>query len=235
VGSGAHGLAVSGKDDHDEMGICFEDEAYVIGLKKFEQSIFRTATEDGRIRSGPGDTDRTIYSMRKWMLLALNNNPTILSMLWAPVLEGTYTGEVLREMAPEFIISTRAAKAYAGYMADQLKRLKGEQGNMRVHRPELVEEYGFDTKYAMHIVRLGLQGTELMAFGKISYPMVDELREVCYNVRTGKYTYDEVLELADVVYNNLLAAEKESTLRKEPDYLWANKFLVAAYQKWWGN
>ena len=37
VGSTAHGLALEGNDDLDEMGICLEPKGYVIGLRHFEQ------------------------------------------------------------------------------------------------------------------------------------------------------------------------------------------------------
>jgi uncharacterized protein len=34
------------------------------------------------------------------------------------------------------------------------------------NRPELVAVHGYDTKYAMHALRLGLQGIELLTTGR---------------------------------------------------------------------
>ena len=51
VGSGVHGTAVEGQDDRDEMGICIEPPEYVVGLRRFEQYIYRTQPEGER--SGP--------------------------------------------------------------------------------------------------------------------------------------------------------------------------------------
>src|SRR2546430_5810567 len=82
VGSGVHGTAVEGQDDRDEMGICIEGPEYVIGLRSFEQYQFRTQPEG--VRSGPGDLDLTIYSLRKWLRLALQGNPTVLLPLFVP-------------------------------------------------------------------------------------------------------------------------------------------------------
>jgi hypothetical protein len=62
VGSGVHGTAVEGQDDRDEMGICIEPPEYVIGLRSFEQYIFRTQPEGAR--SGHGDLDLIVYSLR---------------------------------------------------------------------------------------------------------------------------------------------------------------------------
>jgi predicted nucleotidyltransferase len=77
VGSGVHGTAIEGYDDRDEMGICVEPPEYVIGLKRFEQYMYRTKPEG--VRSGPGDLDLTIYSLRKWLRLALQVNSS-----WLP-------------------------------------------------------------------------------------------------------------------------------------------------------
>src|SRR5690606_12928438 len=82
VGSGVHGITVKDQDDRDEMGICVEPPEYVIGLRRFEQYIFRTRPEG--VRSGPGDLDLTVYSLRKWMRLALDGNPTVLLPLFVP-------------------------------------------------------------------------------------------------------------------------------------------------------
>jgi hypothetical protein len=48
VGSGVHGVALDGTDDHDEMGVCVEPPDHVIGLRAFEQYVFRTQPEGAR-------------------------------------------------------------------------------------------------------------------------------------------------------------------------------------------
>jgi hypothetical protein len=49
----------------------------------------------------------------------------------------------------------RAGRGYLGYLRAQKELLLGARGQKRVNRPELVEAHGFDTKYAMHALRLG--------------------------------------------------------------------------------
>ena len=95
------------------------------------------------------------------MRLALAGNPSILLLLFVPddqLQLVTPAGRALRELAPAFI-SVRVRDAYSGYMAAQKERLLGQRGRMRVKRPELVQAHGYDTKYAMHTFRLGLQGS----------------------------------------------------------------------------
>ena len=89
VGSTVHGLNVNdGIEDRDEMGVCVEPMQDAMALwSPFEQFIYRSAAErEGRdnARSTAGDLDLTIYSLRKWMRLALKGNPTILLLLFTP-------------------------------------------------------------------------------------------------------------------------------------------------------
>lgn len=103
-------------------------------------------------------------SLRKWMRLALKGNPTILLLLFTPddqLVHCDSLGRELRNLAPQ-IISRRVQGPYLGYLQAQKERLTGERGQKRIHRPELEEMYGFDTKYAMHMLRLGFQGVELL-------------------------------------------------------------------------
>src|SRR5215204_2571099 len=74
VGSGVHGIAIEGTDDHDEMGVFIEPPTHVVGLRRpVEHYVFRTQPEGAR--SGPGDTDLVLYSLRKYLRLATKGNP----------------------------------------------------------------------------------------------------------------------------------------------------------------
>lgn len=157
VGSGVHGIAIDGQDDRDEMGICVEPPEYVIGLRKFEQYIFRSQPEGHR--SGPGDLDLVVYSARKWMRLALTGNPTVLLPLFVPdseIVTLTELGKDLRSRA-DMVVSRQAGHRFRGYLEAQRARLLGVGGGRHTNRPELIEAHGFDTKFAAHMVRLGIQ------------------------------------------------------------------------------
>ncbi|WP_255432504.1 DNA polymerase beta superfamily protein [Amycolatopsis sp. WAC 04197] len=95
----------------DKLGICVEPPDHVIGLKRFEQYIFRTQPEGAR--SGPGDLDLIVYSLREWMRLVLNGNPTVLLPLFVPESEIVVIDELgaeLREQAHR-IVSCRAGRS----------------------------------------------------------------------------------------------------------------------------
>ena len=196
IGSTAHGLALEGNGDRDEMGICIEpiEESICLG-QPFEQYIYRTAEQlNGQeARSQAGDLDLTVYSLKKFCRLAANGNPSVLLMFFTPqVTYANSLGYQLQEMYPLFV-SKEAGKRFLGYMHGQRQRLLGERGQKRVKRPELEEMYGYDTKYATHVLRLGLQGIELLETGKLTLPMSEASRGWLLDVRRGRFTLDEIL------------------------------------------
>jgi uncharacterized protein len=235
VGSGVHGTAVDGQDDRDEMGICIEPPEYVIGLRHFEQYIYRDQPEGAR--SGPGDLDLTVYSLRKWMGLAVSGNPTVLLPLFVPdqhVLARTELGEELQGLAPA-IVSRQAGDRFLGYLRAQRDGMLGLRGGRHTNRPELVERYGFDTKYAMHMVRLGVQGVELLETGRISLPLAEPWLSWCRALRRGERSKQEALQAATDLERRLVELREASPLPERADRDAVDAWLVAAYQRAWAS
>ena len=241
VGSGVHGTSISGTDDRDEMGICLEPPDYVIGLRTFEQYEYHTAWDRPgglRNRSGHGDLDVTIYSARKWMRLALNGNPSVLLPLFVPeseIVTVTPLGHELRELAP-VIVSRQAGHRFAGYLEAQRRSMLSHEGKGRdCTRPELIEKYGFDTKFAAHMVRLGFQGVELLVTGRMTLPMPQQERELVRSIRMGQVKMEEALSIAADLEGLLRGLTETSSLRAEPDRDAADAWLVGAYERAWNG
>jgi predicted nucleotidyltransferase len=237
VGSTAHGVNVSdGLEDRDELGVCIEDYEAACGLAApFEQIVYRTAAiREGKhdAKSRAGDLDLTVYSLRKYVRLALKGNPTILMLLFAKPIEADARGAHLQELAPS-IISRKAGGQFLGYLTNQRERLVGERGQKDVNRPELVERYGFDTKYAMHMLRLGLQGNELMQTGRMSIPMREEDRAYLLGVRTGKEKLNDVLTRAGELERDLKDSWETSPLPMEPDSARVERWMLDMYWENW--
>lgn len=231
VGSGLHGVTIAGTDDRDEMGICIEPPDCVIGLNQFEQYIFRTQPEGHR--SGAGDLDLIVYSLRKFAMLAAAGNPTILMPLFAPESEIVVINDVGRELRSkrEMFLSRQAGERFLGYLRSQGNKMAGGSGH--TNRPELIEKYGFDAKHAYHSLRLAIQGAELMTTGMITLPMTAEHREYLLAVRTGGYTKDQVIAELDVREQALITATEESRLPDRCDLDVISAWLVDAYRAWW--
>jgi uncharacterized protein len=87
--------------------------------------------------------------------------------------------------------------------------------NRNPKRKELEEKYGYDCKHAHHLFRLMTEGKELLLTGKITFPLPnkDELLEI----KNGKYSYDEVIELAESFDKQMDMWYNESTLPHSAD------------------
>lgn len=251
VGSGVHGTAVSGQDDRDEMGICLEPAEFVTGLARvprgtdedgwipFEQYERHTVwDEPGGLanRSGAGDLDVVIYSARKWCRLALDGNPTVLLVLFVPdeeVLWRTEPGAELVDNAHRFV-SKRAGARFLGYLQSQKAAMTGEVG-AHTNRPELVAVHGYDTKYAMHALRLGMQGVELLTTGRISLPVPEPDRSYLRSIRRGEVELAEVVEAVERAEQRLIELADTSTVPDEPDRSWVDDWLHRSHLAYWAT
>lgn len=238
VGSGVHGTAIAGSDDRDEMGLCIEPADYVIGLRRFEQYIYRSAAERTGNDNEPStadDLDLIVYSLRKWMRLALAGNPTVLVPLFVPDAEVVEINEIGRELRadPGLIVSREAAHRFIGYLRSQRTRMIDGTVAKRVSRPALVEKYGFDTKFAGHMVRLGVQGVELLETGRITLPMPEPWLTWIRDLRQGRHTQTEAIDAATELEGQLLRLADSSDLPPYPDRVKADAWLVEAYRRTW--
>ena len=108
--------------------------------------------------------------------------------------------------------SKRAGQAFLGYMRQQLERWSGKRGQKNVNRPELVDAYGFDTKYAGHAIRLGIQGAQYMEHGVFQVPMHPGDAKLVREVRKGAYTEAQAMNIALMVERRLKQAVADSLL-----------------------
>ncbi|MGQ0631110.1 MAG: nucleotidyltransferase domain-containing protein [Sporichthyaceae bacterium] len=252
VGSGVHGTSISGQDDRDEMGLCLEPREYVTGVSRvpssgsedpatvpFEQYEYHTAWErEGGLanRSGAGDLDVIIYSARKWTRLALAGNPTVLLPLFVPaeeIVTITHAGHELRANAHR-IASRRASERFVGYMVGQRRAMTGEVG-AHTNRPELVAQFGYDCKFAMHALRLGVQGIEYLRTGRITLPIPEPDLAALREVRRGEWELPAVMEWLVRIEAELTETARRSPLPEHPDLDWVNAWLHRSYTAHWGS
>ena len=101
------------------------------------------------------------------------------------------------------------------------------------NRPELVAEHGYDTKYAMHALRLGMQGVELLTTGRISLPVPEPDRGRLRAVRRGEVGSAEVLDAITEVEDRLTALRTSSAVPPQPDRAWVDDWLHRSYLSYW--
>lgn len=233
VGSTLHGLHNPGTDDRDEMGVCVEPPDYVIGLREFEHYVYRTQPEG--IQSGPGDLDLTIYGLRKYCRLALKGSPTTLLLMFVPperLLVRTDLADQLQALAPAFVCR-RTGHAFLGYLDAQRRGLIGDRHAPRTR--ERSAQHGYDTKYAMHALRIGYQGQELLSTGRITLPVPEPARSELMEVRAGSVRMDVVLEELDAAVAELQRLAQSAGLPEAADHQAVDRFLMGAYEDAWAD
>lgn len=238
VGSGVHGIAIEGTDDHDEMGVFIEPPEYLLGVRRYREDFIARTQPEGE-RSGPGDVDLVMYGLRKYLHLAMKGNPTALIPLYAPesdVLVATDLGHELRRQRGWFL-SAEAVERFLGYMHAQHERMLGGGRRGRVpNRPELIEKYGWDVKYGSHALRLAYQGREIALEGHLSLPLAAEVRARVLSVKLGEVGRDEVsAEITSLETEVRSALERGDALAvpDHPDVDAIEAFAVSAYREAW--
>ena len=102
-------------------------------------------------------------------------------------------------------------------------------------RPELIAAYGWDVKFGAHMVRLGLQGAELMETGRITLPVPEPDRTWLRELRAGQHTMAEALERAEECDRRIAGLMETSPLPEDPDYEAADAWLISAYRRAWAG
>lgn len=237
VGSTAHGTGIPGGEDYDQLGVVVELPHEVLGLddRGFRTVMQRTQPEGER--SGPGDVDRTLYSMRRFVRLAASGNPSILMSLWAPVDYATAEGRDLQALGDAFV-GRHVVPRYRGYMQSQARRLLGTSGGGHGRRggggrEELVAAHGFDTKYAMHCARLGFQCQELLTTGRLDLPIQGEAAEWLRAVRRGDIGFDEWWATILRLDHDLERLEHDERFRAGPDRGRIDEWAIATHHAVW--
>lgn len=232
VGSRGYGLHTDASD-YDWRGVCVEPFSSVVGFNGFEQQETK------------GDnSETTIYSLRKFLKLALKGNPTILEVLFTKG-QADWRGIALQKLTPS-IVSKQAGKAYLGYMQAQKRKL--ERGwvesdfnpEMLVQlepvtgrRKESLEKFGYDTKFAMHALRLGFQGLELLRTGKLVLPIEQGISTTLRGIRAGHSTKEQILLDLTNIEAELKGLLDSSPLPTQPDHKLVEAWMLETYRESW--
>lgn len=230
-GSQLHGAKVSGYDDLDIYGCYIEPPERILGVLPLQHYVWSSgsATE----KNTADDVDVTTYSLHRWGELIRKGNPAILHYLFAEnALSSSDTWQEFIGSVREQLISKRAANQYLGFAASQRMRLTGERGMGRHgQRPDLIERYGFDVKFAMHYIRLLGECRELLREHKVTLPRPE--KALLIEIRTGKYTQEQVFKLGDDLTRECEELLEKSDLRETVDVTILSRQIANAYQFHW--
>ena len=230
TGSQMYGT-VTPNSDEDYGGIFIPNKEYVIGLKRCDQ-VDLSNKKSTTIRNQKGDIDYTLYSLPKFIKLAIGNNPNIIEFFFADytcILHEDKYWNKLKENYHLFI-SKKAYYTFKGYSYSQRKKLETKKENM-TGRKELAGKFGYDTKFASHLIRLLGEGLEILTEGRIILPL--RYNNLVRDIKLGQYTLDWVLKKAEEIEKLVDLAYVNSKLQDRADLVKINKLQMELLEEYW--
>ncbi|MCY8119567.1 nucleotidyltransferase domain-containing protein [Bacillus spizizenii] len=226
TGSHAYGTNTD-SSDRDFKGICVPPIEYYFGLESFNEY---NNTGGKNFKNTKDDVDISIIHINKFVRDAMQGVPNNIEILFInreDYIKMSFLGELLVDNRHLFL-SKNIQKKFGGYAYSQIQKLKAKNSN-GVGRQDLIEKFGYDTKFFMHSVRLLTSAIEILETCDFSTHRPN--RKLLLDCRNGAYTFEEALEMIEELDNNLKKISKRSPLPDKPDYRKVNNLLIEINQK----
>jgi predicted nucleotidyltransferase len=133
--------------------------------------------------------DFCIYNIAKYFRLCANGNPNMIDSLFVPlrcITHSTTIGNLVRERRKDFL-SKKCWHTFKGYAYSQLHKM--DIKNPKGKRKEMVDKYGYDVKFAYHVVRLLNEVEQILLEGDLD---IERNREQLKSIRRGDWIVQEV-------------------------------------------
>lgn len=231
VGSNLYGT--NHKDsDKDYVGIFIPDKEYVMGLPTCDQVEIRTNPSSSGRRNNKDDVDTVLYSLPKFIKLAYGNNPNIVELFFINeskhIVYDSDLGKRLRKAFPLFI-SKKVKDSFLGYAISQKRKVISRKpiGDRKIY----IEKFGYDVKFASHLIRLLEEGIQILVEGELSFPIPNN--RYIRDVKLGQHTVESVLAKADHLENLIETAYVNSKLPIKPDYEAISQLQMDMMEDFW--
>jgi predicted nucleotidyltransferase len=107
------------------------------------------------------------------------------------------------------------------------------KNNRNEKRAALEEQHGYDTKHAMHLIRLLRMGVEIMRGEGVQVKRAD--REELLAIRDGQLSYNELVVMAQEYERQLDQLYQISELPHAPDSEKINRLMLEIYRDYWAE
>jgi predicted nucleotidyltransferase len=237
MGSVAYGVS-SETSDMDVYGICMPPKDTVFPhlageIFGFGTQIKRFETwQEHHVAALDKSWDFQILGIVKFFQLAMENNPNIIDSMFTPrrcVLSSTTVGEYIREHRRDFL-HKGAWHKFKGYAYSQLNKIRTKSPTGK--RAELVQEHGYDLKFAYHVVRLLLEVEQILVARDID---LERDREQLKAIRRGEWTLEQVETWAQDKEKQLEAVYHSSQVPYAPDEPLIRRHLVHCLEAHYGD
>lgn len=239
MGSIAYGVS-SDTSDVDVYGFCIPPKevlfphvaGQISGFGKQVQPFDQYQKHGIQIPDHDKIYDINIFNIVKYFRLCYECNPNMIDSLYTPdsvVVRQTKIAENIRAKRDKFL-SKLAFEKFGGYATSQLTKVKNRKpvGSRSV----LVEKFGYDVKYAYHLIRLLDEGKQILDSGTIDLQKdVERLKAI----RNGEWKLEDVLECAEEDMAQLEQLKDSSKLPEAPDMAFLKQLLLDSLEEEYGS
>ncbi|WP_144394980.1 nucleotidyltransferase domain-containing protein [Pleionea sediminis] len=178
---------------------------------QFQQHHIWDATALG----GKGrEYDLTVYSISKYFRLLMDNNPNIIDSLYVPencILYASPIAKRIREKRQIFLHKGCWSK-FKGYAYSQLHKIRTKQPEGS--RKQYIEKYGYDVKFAYHVVRLLDEVEQLLTTQELN---LSRNKEQLKSIRRGEWSLAQLEQYFSDKESHLEEIYTKSSLPEKPD------------------
>lgn len=221
TGSHAYGTATE-DSDLDFKGVIIPPPSYFLGLDSFTHYDKKGGSN---FKNKAGDVDVTLMHINKFVLDCLAGTPNSLELLFLNEEDYVHLDQRGLELISirEQFLSKQVMKKFGGFAKSQTAKMKDLKSNGAA-RADLVEKYGYDTKFYTHTIRLYIMAIEILTKHTLTVRMSNA--DYLLKLRNGFHTLEQALANIDMHERMLQAAYEQSTLRDTPDIEFVAKWLV---------
>lgn len=289
VGSHLYGTQTP-HSDIDQAGIFLPPKKFILGIQRVEEIDLSIKDKNAAGKNTQYAMDRKLYEFRKFIKLALENNPNIIEQVFVNEPNIIYINEIGKALLAQKHLFPHLGlvQKFKGYAFSQkhkmiirtdnyhelqsafdyLKDYPGQKellielknkflpfmkftqdycaiGDLNLqksiyvkkavamieerlskvgNRKELITQHGFDTKFAAHLIRLLLEGQELLTEGNLQFPLAG--RETILAIKQGQWCIKEILDYADQLEAEIDNIAKHSPLPSKPRMAEIEKFTM---------
>jgi len=236
MGSEAYGCEQD-KSDKDFYGFCMPSLSYVFPhtagyIEGFDEIPRFLSWQQHHVKDDKKNYDFEVFSIVHYFRLLSDGNPNIIDSIFTPddcVQHSTHISDLVRQKRKLFL-SKKLYHKFKGYAFSQMKKVESKIAVGK--RKELVEKFGYDTKFLSHCYRLCEECRQILEEGDLD---IRRSRDAQKAIRRGDMGLQEVKNWFTQKDGELERLYETSTIPHSPDKCSIKELLLNCLEHHYGS
>lgn len=241
MGSAAYGVS-NVESDVDVYGFCIPPkhiifphlDGEILGFGRQQKRFDQWQQHHIQDLSAKREYDISIYNIVRFFQLCMDNNPNMIDCLFVPrrcIIHSTQIGEHVRENRKNFLHKGSWFK-FKGYAYSQVHKLSIKNPDVSSSRYEMIQKFGYDVKFAYHVVRLLNEIEQILTEGDLD---LERNNEQLKEIRRGGWTKENIIEYFERREKELETLYTTSSLPHSPDENKIKAILIECLEMHYGS